>query len=61
MSYEEEEQALKNRFNEMLDELHPIYEIAGVTLYPSQILKNCDPVAYRIALSEFEDYEAESA
>lgn len=54
-------EALKERFNEMLDELHPTYEIAGVTLYPSQILKNCDPTAYRIALSEFEDYEAESA
>jgi len=23
--------------------------------YPSQILKNCDPIAYRIGLSEYED------
>jgi hypothetical protein len=44
----------EEEFDELLDELYPTYEIAGIALYPSQILKNCDPIAYRIALSEIE-------
>jgi hypothetical protein len=46
-------------FDEWLDDVYPTYKIAGVELYPSQILKNCDPIAYRIALSEIEDDEDE--
>ena len=45
----------EEKFDEWLDDVYPTYQIAGVTLYPSQILKNCDPIAYRIALSEIED------
>jgi hypothetical protein len=41
-------------FDEWLDDVYPTYKIAGVELYPSQILKNCDPIANRIALSEIE-------
>jgi hypothetical protein len=52
--------AIEERFKEMLDECYPTYEIAGVTLYPSQILEACDPVAYRIALSEYEDFEEQN-
>ena len=44
----------EEEFDEWLDDVYPTYEIAGITLYPSQILKNCDPIAYRIALSEIE-------
>lgn len=43
-------------FDEFLDETYPVYQIGGVTLYPSQILKDCDPIAYNIALSEYEDF-----
>jgi hypothetical protein len=46
-------------FDEWLDDVYPIYQIAGITLYPSQILKNCDPIAYRIAKSEIENEEDE--
>ena len=46
-------------FDEWLDDVYPTYQIAGITLYPSQILKNCDPIAYRIAQSEIEDDEDE--
>ena len=45
-------------FDEWLDDVYPTYEIAGITLYPSQILKNCDPIAYRVALADI-DYEEE--
>jgi hypothetical protein len=44
-------------FDEMLDELYPVYKIGELTFYPSKILKDCDPIAYRIALSEMEENE----
>jgi hypothetical protein len=46
-------------FDDWLDDVFPTYAIAGVELLPSQMLKNCDPIAYRIALSEMEDEEEE--
>jgi hypothetical protein len=45
-------------FDEWLDDVYPTYQIAGVTLYPSQILKHTDPIAYRVALADI-DYEEE--
>ena len=47
----------EEQFDEWLDDVYPTYQIAGITLYPSQMLKNCDPIAYRIALSEMEEDE----
>lgn len=49
----------EEEFDDWLDDVYPTYQIAGVTLYPSQMLKNCDPIAYRIALSEWDDREEE--
>jgi hypothetical protein len=47
-------------FDEWLDDVYPTYEIPwGIALRPSQILKNCDPIAYRIAMSEWENEEDE--
>jgi hypothetical protein len=42
-------------FDEFLDESYPPYEIAGVTLWPSRILYETDPIAYRTALSDYTD------
>jgi hypothetical protein len=53
MLYTETE--LEEQFNEMLDECYPVVKIGYMTFYPSQILKNCDPIAYQIGLSEYED------
>ena len=52
----EKEQALRESFNEMLDECHPPITIGSLTYSPSQVLEAVDPVAYRIGLSEHEDY-----
>ena len=48
------QQDLENQFDEMLDECYPIVRIGGIHFYPSQILKECDPIAYRVALSDYE-------
>lgn len=45
------------RFEEMLNEVYPEYKMGFISLTPAQILRECDPIAYRIALSEFEDEE----
>ena len=45
---------LADQFDEILDEAGSI-EVAGCTFYPSQILKECDPVVYRCGLNDFAD------
>jgi hypothetical protein len=40
-------------FEEMLDELYPAFKIGELTFYASQILKACDPIAYRIELTDY--------
>lgn len=43
---------------EMIDELYGAVEVAGLTFDPSQILRECDPVAWRCILSdEIEEVE----
>lgn len=48
-------QTLEERYDEMLDECHPITKIGYLEFYASDILKSCDPIAYRVGLSDFED------
>lgn len=41
-------------FDEFLDNVEESVIIARITFYPSDILKSCDPVAYRCAKSDYE-------
>lgn len=41
-------------FDEMLDDCHETYNLGGMTFYPSDILKSCDPIAYRCSKSDYE-------
>lgn len=41
-------------FDEFLDEIESEVTVCGMTFYPSDILKSCDPVAYRCAKSDYE-------
>ena len=50
---------IEEQFDEMLNETNELIKIGKLTYLPSQVLKNTDPIAYRIALSEFEDYMEE--
>lgn len=43
---------------EMIDELYGAVEVAGLTFDPSQILRQCDPIAWRCILAdEIEEVE----
>ena len=46
-------------FNELLDDIYPVFEFGGATYYPSQILEAVDPQHYEIALDEHLSYMAE--
>lgn len=57
MSWEREQ--LESRFDEMLDECYEPFKMGELIFMPSDILKSCDPVAYRCAVADFEDSEEE--
>ena len=41
-------------FDSYLDDVEETVTVCGVTFYPSDTLKNCDPIAYRCAKSDYE-------
>ena len=41
-------------FDEYLDEIESEVTVCGMTYNPSDVLKSCDPVAYRCAKSDYE-------
>jgi hypothetical protein len=46
-------------FEEMLDECYPELKVGCCTFSPSQVMKECDPTAFRIGVSENLDSLAE--
>ncbi len=43
-------------FDDMLDDADgQVITVCGLTFTPSQVLKECDPIAYRLAFNEFLD------
>ena len=46
---------IKTWFDDMLDESYKPFVIGNLTFTASQILRECDPVAYRESLLNFED------
>lgn len=50
------QEELEEQFDEMLDESYPTYKIGESTFYASQILNNCDPIMYQIAVDEYIDF-----
>ena len=55
----EKDLEIKESFDELLDECYPDVKIGSSTFTASEILFCCDPIAYRIGLSEHEDYLAD--
>ena len=55
----EKDLEIKESFDQLLDERYPDVKIGPATFTASEILFCCDPIAYRIGLSEHEDYLAD--
>jgi hypothetical protein len=43
------------RYDDMLDECFSAVRIGESTFYPSTVLKECDPAAYRTGFSDYAD------
>jgi len=41
-------------FDEFLDEVYGTFLIGELQFFASDILKSCDPIAYRVGLSDYE-------
>jgi hypothetical protein len=50
------QEELEEQFDEMLDESYPVFKIGLSEFYASQILHNCDPIAYQISVQEYADF-----
>lgn len=48
------EDELHDSFDDALDQHEPL-RIGSLTFLPSKVLKECDPIAYRIGVDEYAD------
>jgi len=49
---------IEEMYCEALDE-QGLISIGTLQYTPSEVLRNCDPIAYRVGLSDFEDFLSE--
>ena len=42
-------------FDHFLDECYPTVNIVGIDFYPADVLFECDPIAYRVAMNDWFD------
>ena len=43
-------------FDEMLNDSYPVVKIGDFTFYPADILADCDPIGYRVSVSDWESF-----
>lgn len=53
---------VENNYDDILDEIYEPYKIGCCTFYASQVLKECDPIAYNCGISDeqsarYEDFK----
>ena len=46
---------LETRYEEMLDECYPTYNFNGMEYTAGTILKECDPIAFRVGFNDWLD------
>ena len=51
----------ERNYDDELDETYQDYEIMGLSFSASQVLKECDPIAYRCGLNDLADSELSQA
>ena len=55
MSFKMTESDLQESFEQYLDDVHPEVTIAGITFSPSRILREMDPIAFQVSMSDYAD------
>ena len=46
---------LEQMYSDMLDDCYGTVEVAGITFDASSVLKECDPIAYRVGMNDYAD------
>jgi len=49
------EHELEESYDDMLDDAYGTVDVAGMTYDTSRLLKNADPIAYRVGMADFAD------
>ena len=49
-----EYEVTESEFDDFLDDCYSKVQIGEMTFYPSDVLKSCDPIAYRCSKSDYE-------
>jgi hypothetical protein len=52
--------AKRMEFEDYLNDAYPVVQIAGQVFFPSDILRECDPIAFRVYQSDFESMQEEN-
>jgi hypothetical protein len=52
--------AKRMEFEDYLNDAYPTVTIEGIVFFPSDILKECDPIAFRVYQSDFESMNEEN-
>ena len=50
------EYEIEQAYNEMLDDVYGMVTVAGYQYETSRLLKEVDPIAYSVGLSDFESF-----
>lgn len=58
---EEVNDYVDSNYDDILDECYPTFKMGYLEFYPSQILRECDPVAYRCGVSDEQSAKLEEA
>jgi len=58
---EEVNEYVEDNFDDILDECYPSYKMCDIEFYASQILRECDPIAYNCSMDDEKSYRLEEA
>lgn len=53
MSYKMTESQLQELFEQYLDDVHPEVTICGCTFSPSRVLREMDPIRFKVSMSDY--------
>ena len=54
-NFDASEYVTENQYDDMLDECHDMVTIGHLSYYPSTVLKEVDPIAYRCGYNDYAD------
>ena len=47
---------IEQMYDEFLNDSNGLVRVAGLVFEPAEVLKACDPIAYRVGLADYESW-----